>query len=487
MSLTAGEYATFADKGSGGTAGLALYDGSGDLLALGASPSKSGVDSIIEDFAAPYTGTYYAEVTGAAGLSYDLVALQGADFTTHGNSFASAQALNGTGVVLGAIAKSAGSLYILDDQLYNTYNPIYPADPNTGQFTGPSIPQPGSPLNNPFGLNLAYDGTDLYFNNGPEYGDNSISVIDPSTGAVINSFYPQEPYYLWGIAYFNGDLWATDSVNIYELDPTDGAVIQEFGNVFPTGNVTGLTADPDNGMLYAVSQYNELYEIDPTNGAIVNSGPDNAQGLNEQDMAYANGLLIVSDTNGLAYQGGTNVLDEYDPNTLAFVQRVPVPVYGFVSGLGGDGLGGSNDDWYQFSVSPGDNLAITTTTPGAPSASGLQFPNDLDPTINLYDASGNLVATATGNAPDGRNDVIDYMATTPGDYRLEIMGSGSSNLGEYTISIQGATGARPVPGDLDRPGRRLDARLPGLEHDRHPEQQRADLERDRQRLHDRRQ
>ena len=43
-------------------------------------------------------------------------------------------------------------------------------------------------------------------------------------------------------------------------------MIQEFDNVFPSGNVTGLTADPDNGMLYAVSQFNELYEVDPTTG-----------------------------------------------------------------------------------------------------------------------------------------------------------------------------------------------------------------------------
>ena len=87
---------------------------------------------------------------------------------------------------------------------------------------------------------------------------------------------------------------------------------------------------------------------------------------------------------------------------------MPVPVQGFVSGLGGDGLGASSSDWYSFNVNAGDNLVITTTTPGATSASGLQFANDLDPTINLYDASGNLVATATGNAPDGRNDVIDW-------------------------------------------------------------------------------
>ena len=59
------------------------------------------------------------------------------------------------------------------------------------------------------------------------------------------------------------------------------------------------------------------------------------------------------------------------------------------------------------------------------------------PTINLYDANGNLVATATGNAADGRNDVIDWTALTSGSYRVQILGSSKTNLGEYTISDPG--------------------------------------------------
>ena len=72
--------------------------------------------------------------------------------------------------------------FMLDDQLYGAYNPIYPTDPATGMFTGPAIAAPGSPLNNPFGLNLAYDGTDLYYNDGQNDGDNTIYKIDPSDG-----------------------------------------------------------------------------------------------------------------------------------------------------------------------------------------------------------------------------------------------------------------------------------------------------------------
>ena len=94
------------------------------------------------------------------------------------------------------------------------------------------------------------------------------------------------------------------------------------------------------------------------------------------------------------------------------------------------------------------------------------------PTINLYDEAGNLVATATGNAGDGRNDVIDWTALSSGSYRVQILGADKDNLGEYTISVQGATGG-PVPlhGDLDRPGRRLRHQLPALDHDRDVQRQ----------------
>ena len=299
---------------------------------------------------------------------------------------------------------------------------------------------------------------------------------------------PQEPYYLWGIAYFNGNLWATDSVNIYELNPTNGAVIQEFDNVFPSGNVTGLTADPDNGMLYAVSQFNELYEIDPDHrrdrqlGARQRSGLERARhGLRRRPADR-----LRHQRAGLRgrHQRTRRVRSQH----ARLCSRVPVPYTGFVSGLGGDGLGGVNADWYSFNVNAGDNLVDHDHDARRASASGLQFANDLDPTINLYDASGNLVATATGNAPDGRNDVIDWTALTPGSYRLQIMGASKTNLGEYTISIQGATGGlAPFTVTSTNPAAGSDIGYQVSTHGRDLQQQRPALEHQRQRLHDRRQ
>ena len=450
VSLAAGRSSTIAVKGAGSNAEVALYDASGNLLALG-DPSGNGVDSVISNFVAQSSGTYYVAVTGLPGLQYDLVVTRGSDFGLHGSSFDKAQPLNGAGVVLGAVVAGGGSLYTLDDQLYSAFNPIYPTDPATGAFTGASIPQPGSPQNNPFGLNLAYDGTSLYFNDGPLFGNNDVYVMDPSTGTVLSSFLPQEPYYLFDIAWLNGHLWGTDSANIYEFD-SSGAVLQQFNNV--VSNATGLTGDADNGMLYAVSQFNTIYEIDPDTGTVVASAPDNAQGAYEQDLAYAGGLLIVSDTYSNSL--GSNYLDEYDPNTLAFVARVPVATQGFVSGLGGDGLGGVSSDWYQFNVNAGDNLVITTTTPGGPSASGLQFANDLDPDdqpLRRQRQPGRHRDRQRRRRPQRRHrlDGSDVGQLPGADPRRRPRTTWAS-----TRSASRAPPAAPTPSPLPRPTRRPD-------------------------------
>jgi hypothetical protein len=103
--LTTGQSASIAVKGSGGAAGIDLEDGSGNVLAL--PGAGTGVDGIISNFLAPSTGTYYVKVSGASSMAYDLVVTRGSDFDIHGSSFANAQPLDGTSVVLGS--RSAGA------------------------------------------------------------------------------------------------------------------------------------------------------------------------------------------------------------------------------------------------------------------------------------------------------------------------------------------------------------------------------------------
>jgi methionine-rich copper-binding protein CopC len=440
--LSAGQSASFAVQGNGAPVGQIVVYNNQNELALGRQLGN-GVESFISNFVAPASGTYYVQVSGDPGVQYGLVVTRGSDFTLHGNSFNNAQPLDGTSVALGAIVKSGASLFTLDDQegsFGNPYNPIWPTDPTTGAFIPPSINAPGNPANNPFGLNLAYDGTYLYYNDGAFFGTGTIYKLDPTTGAIIAQTTPPAGFDYGGLAYLNGNLYAT---NLFtgEIDIFSASTLAFESSISSVGGLSGLTGDPNLGVLFGVAQgfpHGTLYEIDPSTGAVLASAADNNQGAYEQDLAYAHGQLIVSDTYG--FGTGNNFLDYYDPSTFAFIQRLPVATVGLVSGLGGDGIVGQGSDWYQFNVNAGDNLVITTTTPGGTSANGLQFQNDLLPTINLYDQNDNLVATATGNAADGRNDVITYAALSTGSYRVQIIGANSDNLGEYTIAIQGATG-----------------------------------------------
>ena len=446
----AGVATTIVAKGMNDAVSLSLYDSSGSLLSLGAHPGHD-VDSVISNFFPMVTGSYYVKVTGAAGQSYDLVLTRGAAFSLHGYGLSNAQPLVGTGVAMGAILEPSGSFFVLDDQFGQfgqDQNPIWSTDPATGVFLAPAISAPGSSNNNPFGLNLAYDGQVLYYNNGQYRGDNTIYQLDPATGQVLASTVPPlDVPPLSGLAYLDGKLYGTAGygygpTEIYVFDAETLAYESTLSVSISDTYLTGLTADPGLGVLFAVGPYgaNQLYEIDPATGRVLAQAPDQSQGALEQDIAFVNGQLIVADTDG--FGSGKNYLDYYDPSSFAFIQRVPVAAKGYVSGLGGDGLGGVSSDWYSFQVNAGDSLTITTTTPGGSTASGLQFTNDLAPTLNLYDASGNLVATATANAADGRNDILAYTTLTPGKYRVQVL-STNKTYGEYTVSVEGATTPAP--------------------------------------------
>ena len=98
----------------------------------------------------------------------------------------------------------------------------------------------------------------------------------------------------------------------------------------------------------------------------------------------------------------------------------------------------SGADYYSVDANVGDNLAFTTTTPaGGPN----EFINILDTELLLFDANGNLVAIAAGNAPDGRNSVIDF--TVPGGdagtWTIAVT-SPDGTWGEYGLLATGATG-----------------------------------------------
>ncbi|MFO0897057.1 MAG: S8 family serine peptidase [Pirellulales bacterium] len=101
------------------------------------------------------------------------------------------------------------------------------------------------------------------------------------------------------------------------------------------------------------------------------------------------------------------------------------------------GLFGEPADWYRVSVSAGDELVMTTSTPG--DAAG-QFDNVLDPLLELYDAAGVQVAVDHNSAADGRNAQLTYRASEAGTLFVRV--ASERGAGEYLLRVDGATGPR---------------------------------------------
>ena len=120
-------------------------------------------------------------------------------------------------------------------------------------------------------------------------------------------------------------------------------------------------------------------------------------------------------------------------DTAATAQTLGVS--GVVLGAIGNGVAGSDVDWYSFPVNAGDNLVLDTTTP---SDGPGEFLNTLNPHIELYDPSANLVASGTALA-DGRNESLSYTALVSGTYLGRVTGE-SGTTGEYVLQVQGAAG-----------------------------------------------
>lgn len=85
-------------------------------------------------------------------------------------------------------------------------------------------------------------------------------------------------------------------------------------------------------------------------------------------------------------------------------------------------------DHFLVGLARGDGLTIETHTPFA---GPFEFQNSLDPAIELYDPSGQLVHLETGSAPDGKNAVLHHFAEHYGPYRIRIFSEQSA--GEYLL------------------------------------------------------
>ena len=91
----------------------------------------------------------------------------------------------------------------------------------------------------------------------------------------------------------------------------------------------------------------------------------------------------------------------------------------------------STGDWYSITVpAAGSILSLSTSTPADGSG---EFENSLAPHIQLFDPSGNLVATGVVG-PDGRNETINYTSLLAGAYHIQVTAKNGTQ-GEYFLSL----------------------------------------------------
>ena len=214
------------------------------------------------------------------------------------------------------------------------------------------------------------------------------------------------------------------------IDPAT-RVVTVVSGAGPGTSAGGVTYDPADQRIYAhsngtprVFSYDAVTYAGPTINAAPTVSPNYGMTYNGTSLVLAPG----------AATGGT--FYSYDPATGACTALFPSSLLGSLSlddfvyvSLPQD------DDYYSIRVTAGDLLTLATTTPGDGPG---EFVNTLDPKIELYDPTGALVASDDNGAPDGRNALLSYTALASGTYDVRV--TAAANLGEYVLSVAGATG-----------------------------------------------
>ena len=137
---------------------------------------------------------------------------------------------------------------------------IHTIDPVTGTILN-SYNAPGNTTSYEPALNLAFDGTSLWYNAGPLLGsgDPTIYQLDPLDGSYIRSFVPEEvSNSVTGLGYTDGELFVVDFddwnfavENIDVYDTADLGYMRSM-NVAPDVAFTGLTGDDSRNTLLSL-------------------------------------------------------------------------------------------------------------------------------------------------------------------------------------------------------------------------------------------
>ncbi|MFC1955479.1 hypothetical protein ACFLWZ_02955 [Chloroflexota bacterium] len=149
---------------------------------------------------------------------------------------------------------------------------IYELNPENGGVIN-SFPAPGDEVD---ALGFSCDKLFALDYDGPE----TIYVLDPDTGQTVATF-DHDPFLVGGgtfagtrnSVFFTGDLSGTDpspdSMVIYELDPEDGTVLNDFEIPFEAYGL-GFSSSR-NTLFIGESGFTSIYEVDPDDGNVIHS------------------------------------------------------------------------------------------------------------------------------------------------------------------------------------------------------------------------
>jgi hypothetical protein len=393
-----------------------------DAISLGAGERSTNVSDLIRGFSAAGSDTYFARVTGDADTDYSLVVTRNAGFDLEDNDD-----LNTAQTIVEP--QAAGRRWVLGHVSGAT---LYGANRSGALFTIDLATAAGASVGNlpSSSTEIEYDGlTGRAFSQLPD-GAFAGQEFDIATGAGIGApifngaaFTGQE--FVASTLYATAIMGPGGLSTLRILDPFAGTSVI----VGPTGvgPISGLAWDGAAGLMYGIAggpAPANLYTIDLGTGAATLVGSTGFQ---------AGSLEFGPD--GALYGGGTGTssgsLFRIDPATGA---STLVGATGFpsVTGLALVTSGGS--DFYAVTLGQGGNLKAETYTPAVKSG---EFVNEFDPSLFLYDASGNLVASDDNSASDGRNARLNFHTGGNGGdtYFIEVTSSDGSS-GEYILAIK---------------------------------------------------
>ena len=472
FSLDDAESATLAVHGLGTSSfQVELYDSDGTTpLAVG--EIAQNVNSVIRDFIDLTSDgsptTYFAKVSGGTDpYSFIITRSSSFDIEPNGDSLADAQDITPVGVILGyagGVAPDFFELYTsradfdaahpglpVEDFEEGNVSPggvvVFPGPLNENSNNAVFAPghilpgisieslDPGNPSNELVAL-------------GPGVIGNTSKIVGPNTFVDSTDMtFPFEDVFAVGMDVL---INVSSAVDVSVYGPGGVVLGTTVVNTTPTGTFFGVAAGQPITQITLVSSNGELIDnvaFGPFFGDSYTSPAETvtpvevveplltAADLTSADRWFGeSGIFSVEQGDAMKIGPLQLELDSKAPSNLTEVLGAR---YQAIS----PEAAGDPGDYYAFNVLEGDVVTIETFTP---SDGPLEFINELDPGIEVFDPTGAVVSHTNVLG----NETITFVAGLTGTYTVRVFAEddalGDLTRGEYVLSVSGYTGALPL-------------------------------------------